>query len=59
MLRIARTLNRPLKRVSLWMPSNENDPISANFGVFWDGREMGGDPSVQREAITYRDRDDA
>ncbi|KAM5544854.1 hypothetical protein V8D89_001752 [Ganoderma adspersum] len=41
-LQIARTLNGSLERVSLWMPSNGDGPVSANFSVIRDGPEKDG-----------------
>lgn len=50
-LQIARTLNRSLERVSLWMPSNGDGPVSANFSVIREGPEDAG-PRIDRQGFT-------
>lgn len=55
-LRIALTLNGSLERVGLWMPSNGDGPVSANFSVIRDGPD--GDLCVQRESFTHLDHED-
>ena len=55
-LRIARTLNGSLERVSLWMPSNGDGPVSANFSVIRDGPNAG--LRVQLEDYTHHDCED-
>ena len=57
-LRIARTLNESLERVSLWMPSNRDGPVSANFSVVRDGQEEDGGLRIEREAFTDHYRED-
>ena len=58
-LRIAHALNESLERVSLWMPSNGDGPVSANFSVIRDGQEEdGGSLRIEREAFTDHCRED-
>ncbi|KAM5544065.1 hypothetical protein V8D89_002251 [Ganoderma adspersum] len=57
-LRIARTLNESLEQVSLWMPSNGDGPVSANFSVIRAGPEKDGGLRIQWEAFTHHDRED-
>ena len=58
-LQIARVLDESLERVSLWMPSNGDGPVSANFSVIRDGQEEdGGSLRIEREAFTDHCRED-
>ncbi|KAM5544835.1 hypothetical protein V8D89_001733 [Ganoderma adspersum] len=57
-LQIACALNGSLERVSLWMPSNGDSPISANFSVIWDGPEEDGRLRIQWEAFTHHNHED-
>ena len=55
---LARSLSRSLERVSLWMPSNGEGPVSMNFSVLWDGSGKNGGPCIQRETFTFHERED-
>ena len=55
-LQIARTVNRSLERVSLWMPSHGDGPMSANFSVCRD--DIANDVRVQREGFNSHERED-
>ena len=55
-LRIALTLNGSLERVGLWMPSNGDGPVSANFSVIRNGPD--GDLCIEWEAFTYHNHRD-
>ena len=57
-LQIARTLSESLERVSLWMPSNGDGPVSANFSVIRNAQEEGGGLRIEREAFTDHYRED-